>query len=396
MKKLFFSLIIISALVGMPDSAVSAQGKMQELIYKDISLVGIPKKNNKKYDTSFPLPLQGIEKLRQAIDVIYKKSPFSAAKLEVLKKVGQITIAYYPGFDDGKTGSFALAAFFPDFYDKGVTKDGKKSNKKWFVVKVGRHAIKWPPDELAMIIVHELVGHGMQKLRGRLKYIRNIDLECAANLYGERFYQDIKMDKSLDNMVRFRRSLEDHWCSDLKSYMRRVKPQTAAMWDVLNPDVPKLLDIFDEYVKYQYRNGTAGKSIAAAKKMRKKRNETRVLSVDAGGNAEEQYKLGVAFREGLGMDQDVKQALKWFRKAAGQDNVNAQIQLADMYATGQGTPRNPVMAGFWISMAVALSSPGSDRDSLVRRRDRMIAKLKPSQRDSIWKNVEKRLMAAAR
>ncbi len=396
MKKLIFPLVALMAIALTPDSAISAKGKMQEWIYRGISLVSIPKKNNTKYDTSFLPPRQGIENLRRAIDVIYKKSPFSAAKLEVLKKVGQITIAYYPGFEEGKTGSFALAAFFPDFYDKGVTKDGKKSDKKWFVVKVGRHAIKWPPDELAMIIVHELVGHGMQKLQGRLEYIRNIDLECAANLYGERFYQDIKIDKSLDNIVRFRKSLEEHWCSDLKRYMRRMKPPTDAMWDVLNPDVPKLLDIFDEYVKYQYKNGITKKSIAAAKKMRREKNKKWVRRVNAGGAAEEQYKLGIAFREGLGVPQNVKKAFKWFNRAAEQGNVDAQLQLADMYATGQGTPKNPVMAGFWVSMAVALSPPGNDRDSLVRYRNKLIAALRPSQRDRIWKNVKKRLMTTGR
>ncbi|MBQ4479124.1 MAG: sel1 repeat family protein [Victivallales bacterium] len=45
------------------------------------------------------------------------------------------------------------------------------------------------------------------------------------------------------------------------------------------------------------------------------------------GLAEAQYNLGVCYATGLGVEQDYAEAVKWFRKAAEQGNAGAQVAL---------------------------------------------------------------------
>jgi hypothetical protein len=107
--------------------------------------------------------------------------------------------------------------------------------------------------ELAAVLVHELVGHGTQYLNGRFKSLRNVDLECEAWLYEEMAYQDFRFDKSSREMIKFRQQLEgvgftDGYCSDFKRYMQKNTPARMPYWASLNPDVPKLLEAFEDYL----------------------------------------------------------------------------------------------------------------------------------------------------
>ena len=43
---------------------------------------------------------------------------------------------------------------------------------------------------------------------------------------------------------------------------------------------------------------------------------------------------------GRGVSQDYIQAMKWFRKAAGQGDDEAQFELGSAYAEGQGVPQD--------------------------------------------------------
>ena len=49
-------------------------------------------------------------------------------------------------------------------------------------------------------------------------------------------------------MVRFRQELEWRWCSGFKQYIHRRNPAQMALWKQLNPDIPKLLALFADYV----------------------------------------------------------------------------------------------------------------------------------------------------
>lgn len=49
------------------------------------------------------------------------------------------------------------------------------------------------------------------------------------------------------------------------------------------------------------------------------------------GNAEAQYKVGNAFREGKGIDSDKDKSAEWYRKAADQGYSEAEYQLGIFY-----------------------------------------------------------------
>jgi len=53
--------------------------------------------------------------------------------------------------------------------------------------------------------------------------------------------------------------------------------------------------------------------------------------------AQGQRCLGYLYRKGIGVDQDPRKALEWYRKAADRDDGLALSELAGMYASGEGT-----------------------------------------------------------
>ena len=116
------------------------------------------------------------------------------------------------------------------------------------MVIVSRHGIKWPTREFAAVMVHELVGHGVQHLNDSWGKMRLIDMECEAWLYEEMAYQDLKINKFSNEMIDFKKQLEKQ-CDSFLRYLRNHDPKVAALWDKLNPDVPRLLKHFAGYQK---------------------------------------------------------------------------------------------------------------------------------------------------
>jgi TPR repeat protein len=58
------------------------------------------------------------------------------------------------------------------------------------------------------------------------------------------------------------------------------------------------------------------------------------------GLVDAQYNLGICYDQGIGVGMDTKQALAWFRKAAEQGNVGAQYYLGTCYANGDGVAQD--------------------------------------------------------
>ena len=57
------------------------------------------------------------------------------------------------------------------------------------------------------------------------------------------------------------------------------------------------------------------------------------------------------YRDGKGVEQDFKEAVKWYQKAADQGYANAQGSLGVMYGMGNGVEQNHVTAYAWASIA---------------------------------------------
>ncbi|MDP6476258.1 MAG: tetratricopeptide repeat protein [Alphaproteobacteria bacterium] len=206
-------------------------------------LVALPPGNGLGHDVSLLAVPNVMRGLRAALDAIHAESPFSAEVLDDLGKAGAITIVYNPDFPKEQFGTLQLAEFQPDFFA------ASKAGGKTFLVVLGRHVVKLPARELGGVIVHELVGHGVQHLEGRLEGMRQLDAECEAQLYQLSAYQDFHLDKFSRDMVLFRRDLEEVHCADFKRFMGANYRAEMALWDAVDLDVPVILNLFDSYYR---------------------------------------------------------------------------------------------------------------------------------------------------
>ena len=245
-------------LVSSPQVSDAAETGAIEASHHGVALIVLPARPTTKYDVSLIDQDQALLALQGALDLIVTKSPSSSEKIDDLKMNGKVAIIYDPNFPWKEITTITMAAFiseipeflveeFPDVFSKIAQEDGARI----FVSVIGRHGIKHSTSELAGTIVHELAAHGIQHLRGRIEGRRRLDVECEAFLHQLGAFQDFEMDKFSRYMIMFRKQLRNFVCDDFRRYMQKHKPDQIHLWDQLNVDVPRLLDIFDEYVKFE-------------------------------------------------------------------------------------------------------------------------------------------------
>lgn len=75
------------------------------------------------------------------------------------------------------------------------------------------------------------------------------------------------------------------------------------------------------------------------------------------GNPEAQFNLGKCFYNGDGVEKDLKEAVKWYRKAAEQGNGNAQNNLGFCYRFGYGVEKDYFEAVNWYRKAAEQGNP---------------------------------------
>ena len=66
--------------------------------------------------------------------------------------------------------------------------------------------------------------------------------------------------------------------------------------------------------------------------------------------------LGVRYANGQGVEQNDAEAVKWYRLAAKQNHVEAQLVLGYRYQRGEGVPRDYVLSYMWFELAVSRAS----------------------------------------
>jgi len=77
-----------------------------------------------------------------------------------------------------------------------------------------------------------------------------------------------------------------------------------------------------------------------------------------GGLVKAQRELGIILRDGNGIPKNDKEAVQWFRKAAEQDDRDAQWALGVMLRDGGvGIQKNPQEAAEWFRKALASRDP---------------------------------------
>jgi len=300
-------------------------------VHHDIVILGFPCPKNSNGGVSTQ---KGVDRIIQAIDLLVAKSPRSLAVIQDLKKTGPVMIIYDPTYPPPGTNlmSQQFALFLPSFAE---TFDQNTTGKQ-FTVIVGHAGIQRTLEELASVLVHELMGHGKQHLEDRILAMRVLDVECEAWLREEMAYQDLKMDKLSREMVDFRQQLETLHCSDFIRYMRKRQPDKVALWDVQNPDVPKLLSIFEDYIIAQRERGM----ISSAQEAILKQREEAIQKVARKDKPEDLYKIGVMYMSAIGQTPDPTSAAIWYQKAAAKGHAGAELALAQLYEAGNGVKQD--------------------------------------------------------
>ncbi len=64
------------------------------------------------------------------------------------------------------------------------------------------------------------------------------------------------------------------------------------------------------------------------------------------------FQIGLAFKDGDGLEQNYSKSLFWLKLAAGRNSIEAQYELADMYENALGVSRSIAQAKFWYEKAV--------------------------------------------
>lgn len=73
-------------------------------------------------------------------------------------------------------------------------------------------------------------------------------------------------------------------------------------------------------------------------------------------NPSVQWRLGVMYDLGQGVPENPAEALRLFRQAAGNDDINAHVSLGVMYANGRGVPADYVQSMRYYRRAAELGS----------------------------------------
>jgi TPR repeat protein len=85
------------------------------------------------------------------------------------------------------------------------------------------------------------------------------------------------------------------------------------------------------------------------------------------GNVAAQIHLGDFYRDGRGVARDMEQAVAWYRKAADQGDAGAQGTLGLLYSVGMGIPRDDVEAYYWLSLAALTQGPNQAKYAANRQ-----------------------------
>ena len=105
--------------------------------YRGIYLKVVPADPNVNPDISLIGSREAMGALKNAIDLIYEKSPFNADALDLLKSKGDVVVIYDPGFPEWSRSDITLAAFLPDLFEPAADAPGDTV----FVAMLGRYII---------------------------------------------------------------------------------------------------------------------------------------------------------------------------------------------------------------------------------------------------------------
>ena len=83
-------------------------------------------------------------------------------------------------------------------------------------------------------------------------------------------------------------------------------------------------------------------------------------ALSAKGDAHAQNAIAVRYRDGRGVDRDLRAAVRWHTRAAKNGNADAQYALGRMYENGEGVRADSYRAAEWYAVA---AGAGKHRDA---------------------------------
>jgi len=205
-----------------------------------VQISGMPLPPAAEYDIPLADPAATVAKIKEALGRVLATSPVAAAGIARLAQHGTPRLVYDALFPEKQISRVVIAAFL-------VGEFTPQHGKRDFTVMIGRFGANWPADELAAVLVHELIGHGIQRLENRFGRDRPIDLECEARLWQQMYYIDSKAKLDTHEMVGFRNTTNRRICHDFRRYLAEVDPAGLRAWDGGRPDMSGLLKRFPGY-----------------------------------------------------------------------------------------------------------------------------------------------------
>lgn len=87
------------------------------------------------------------------------------------------------------------------------------------------------------------------------------------------------------------------------------------------------------------------------------------------GHKKAQYRLGVCYKEGKGLEKDRKKATELFMKSAKQGNAKAEYEVGKAYLKGKGgLTADEKKAKMWLKRAVAHEKKGPEILAKIRKK----------------------------
>jgi hypothetical protein len=241
-------LVILTAFgAASPTRDASAANGLIWVSYRGVNLMALAPQADTEFDVKLVAGGQAVSRLLAALQMLLDTSPFAEAALQSLQERGDVFLVYDPGYPTKPTVDVLgerLAKFRPNLFDNA----DELTDSTPIPVVIGRYLIKWPRKQIAAVLAREVFGYGAQHADGRSVTIADRDARCEAGLYGEKAHQDLGSNKRSGLMVRIRQELEWRWCSGFKQFIHRRQPAEMALWKQLNPDIPRLLALFSDYV----------------------------------------------------------------------------------------------------------------------------------------------------
>lgn len=81
--------------------------------------------------------------------------------------------------------------------------------------------------------------------------------------------------------------------------------------------------------------------------------------------AEAQNAMGAMYGKGLGVPQNYRAAMTWYRKAAAQGHAKAQNNIGFMYLNGQGVRKELPQAYAWFTLAATAGNADAQRNKPI-------------------------------